>query len=182
MPEEKIQLPSFLIADLYKESLVILDREIPQKAPNKTVEPEQLHEIQPKSKTRWFLGENKKHIVVCVKDDNDEFLEQESLQLLTTMLGACKLGLNDVAIVNLNTAAKTYNKLHAVLEGKQYLLFGITTADLDLPFAFPYYQLQNFNNSVFVSAPPLELLKANTVAAKTEKSKLWLCLKQMFNV
>jgi hypothetical protein len=182
MPEEKIQLPSFLIADLYKESLVIIDSEIPQKAPNKPVIVEEIHEKQPKSKPKWFLGENKKNIVICVKDDSSEFLEEESLQLLTTMLTACKLGLNDVAIVNLHTASKNYNELHALLEGKQYLLFGITTSDIDLPFAFPYYQLQNFNNCTFVSAPPLELLKANTVAAKTEKSKLWLCLKQMFNV
>jgi hypothetical protein len=189
MPESKIDLPAFLLADLYKDNLVVFDaataevvvEKMPERAqkPAKTEAPVQ-QPVAPVQK--WFLGEHKKQVVVIVKDEEAVFLEDESLAQLTNMLAACKLTLADVAIVNVFKTPKHYNEIHEALQGKQYILFGINTSDIDLPFAFPFYQLQNFNNSTFVSAPPLSLLKANTVTAKTEKSKLWLCLKKMFNV
>ena len=53
-----LQLPDFLLADLYKNVLVELNEEVPVK------------EKEPKVTTQqWFLGENRKHVVIVVKDE-----------------------------------------------------------------------------------------------------------------
>jgi hypothetical protein len=47
-----------------------------------------------------------------------------------------------------------------------------------LPLQFPAYQIQKFNNQVYLAAPALHLLAQD----KAEKTKLWNCLKQVFSI
>ncbi|MBC7586783.1 MAG: hypothetical protein H7178_00375, partial [Chitinophagaceae bacterium] len=69
-----IQLPDFILADWYKDALVILNDVQPS---NKIVEPlaEPL-QIKPE---KLFLGDNKKGVVIVVKEANAVYLNDESL-------------------------------------------------------------------------------------------------------
>jgi len=47
-----------------------------------------------------------------------------------------------------------------------------------MPLSFPEFQVQAFNNCIFLHTPVLEVLETDKVL----KSKLWVCLKRMFGV
>jgi hypothetical protein len=166
-----LQLPDFLLADLYKNVLVELNDEVPVK------------EKEPKVTTQqWFLGENRKHVVIVVKDEEAVYLRDEWLNFLSSILSACKLNLGDTAIVNYAKTNCTYEELSAKLAPQFLLIFDLTAKELQIPFTIPHYQIQPYNNRSFLMAPALETMLGNTQESKLEKSKLWLSLKKMFNV
>lgn len=166
MSLDNIQLPSIVIQDLYKNSLVDLNN-------NKAV----TEEI--KSTALPFLGNNQKRISILVNDGNALYLSDDLLNFLSGILAACKLSMADVALVN---AAKNktvdYAFLQEQLNAETVLLFGVSAQQMQLPLQFPFYQLQKFNNQVYLTAPELEKLQED----KAEKMKLWNCLKQLFSI
>lgn len=184
----KIQLPDFIIADLYKDSLVIADdlrgKIVSQNQENKITElPKATGEKQPEQKAKkHFLGENKKNIVILVSDKENVFLGDESLQLLTGILAACKLNLADVAIINHHNTGYNYQQLKQELQPKHVFMFDVTPQQIQLPFTMPQYQKQPHDNCIFLTVPSLKIMQPNTKEAKVEKSKLWVCLKGIFEV
>lgn len=174
MSEKKIQLPGFVIADLYRNSLVVLDDTIspPPGQPS-------LGHPAPR---QWYLGNNGKNITIVVKDGGAVFLGDESLQFLSSILGACKLNLGDVAIVNLHHEPVAYSYLKQQLLPRHLLLFDVTTQQVQLPFMVPHYQVQQYDQCQFLLAPSLQVIAGNSQEARLEKSKLWLSLKKMFNI
>ena len=101
------------------------------------------------------------------------------MNFLTGILSACKFGLDDVSVVNLNDHQGTsYKELISYFKSKVVLLFDIEPASFGLPINFPYYQLQAFAGNTFLYAPSLKELEKD----KIEKSKLWVCLKRLFNL
>ncbi len=197
---KNIQLPQFIIADFYKECLVVLDdmqstnkvlQTIETTKPTTTSfinEKENTNHTPPKPKlvatpaAKWFLGDNKKSIAILVKDETAVYLNDESLNFLSSILGACKLNLGDVAIINQANQAVNFTILKEKLQPKQYLLFNVNANDIELPFTVPNYQVQQYSGSNFLIAPSLQNMLGNTQEAKLEKSKLWLSLKKMFNI
>lgn len=175
MNDDKMQLPGFLIADLYKNSLVILDDApktvITTAKQGKTTENRQ-----------WYLGSNLQKITILVNEKDAVYLGDESLQFLSAILGACKLNLGDVAIVNHLNDPLVYPELKEKLSPSFLILFGVEAKDIKLSFTIPYYQVQKHDNSQILLAPALEKMLGNTQEAKLEKSKLWLCLKKMFAI
>ena len=89
MSFKNLQLPDLLITELYKDVLVETNDASPIEKKLQKI-PEQ----------KWFLGENKRHVVLAVKDDEAVYLRDEWLQFLSSILLACKLNLGDVAIIN----------------------------------------------------------------------------------
>jgi len=136
--------------------------------------------IQPSQK--WFLGENKKNVVIAVKDEEAVYLRDEWLQFLSTILGACKLNLGDVAILNYAKTNYSYSELTEKLAPEFLLLLDISAKEIQLPFTVPNYQIQQYNNCKFLLSPSLEIIQGESQEAKLEKSKLWLSLKKMFNI
>ena len=178
MSSSPIQLPDFLIADLYKQHLVVISSQNEQKtAPKKGTE--NLEKNLPKE---WFLGNNQKNITLLVNEKEATYLKDESLQLLSAMLNACKLNLGDVAIVNYQNEAIPYTELKAKLKPVHLLLFDVTAKQVQLPFNVPFYQVQSYDGCQFLLAPSLETMLGTGQDAKLEKSKLWICLKKMFQV
>jgi hypothetical protein len=175
MNDENIQLPGFLIADLYKNSLIIAgDESKTEKEIPKTVK-----DTPPR---QWFLGSNLRKITLLVNEKEAVYLQDDALQFLSAILGACKLNLGDVAIVNYHNDAVDYAFLKENLSPGFILLFGVTAQQLILPFTIPNYQVQKYDNCQFLLCPPLDKMLGESQQAKLEKSKLWLCLKKMFNV
>ncbi len=168
-----IQLPAKLIADLYRSSLVETDGA--QQAFQSTEKPQETA-----ATTEWkWLGDNRKNILVIVQQTGAVHLPDKELDFLTTMLGACKLGLADVAIVNRNNNPEaTYKELTVFFKSKIVLLFDVEPATFGLPMNFPHYQLQAFAGATFLFSPSLAELEND----KLQKSKLWVCLKRLFNL
>ena len=71
-------------------------------------------------------------------------------------------------------ALDIFKHLHAV----KILLIGVSPADIQLPMDFPYYQIQRYNNQVYLSAPGLKLIKED----REQKTRLWVSLKQVFSI
>ena len=104
------------------------------------------------------------------------------MEFLTSVLSACRLGLEDIALVNIIRNDKTFADITTELQPRQMILFGIKPSMVQLPFTIPEYQLQHYNNCTYLFAPDLNDLLATSGAAKEKKMKLWQSLKKMFGV
>jgi hypothetical protein len=168
-----IQLPATVIADLYTSSLIeigeINARPVPAVA---------MAENEMATQSWRSLGENKKNILVIVTYPDAVHIPDKELQLLTNMLMACKLSLADVAIVNIHKRTASYKELLTEYKSRITLLFDTEPAGFGLPMSFPFFQIQPFANCSFLYAPSLKELEEDKVL----KSKLWVCLKRLFNI
>jgi len=186
MSLNNIELPASLVADLYKSSLV---EEMSGKAADRS--PESSPVVVPSAEKEIFkktlhgetankyLGNNRRNILIAVFYKDVVHIPDNELQFLTGILTACKLSLEDVAIVNLhNYPGDPYRELTGILKSKIVLLFDAEPASFGLPMNFPHYQLQAFANNTFLYSPSLKQLEND----KVEKSKLWVCLKRLFNL
>jgi hypothetical protein len=127
-----------------------------------------------------ILGNNKKQVTVVVNCPNDVFVPEADLQFLTKMLGACKLNMADVAIVNHAVAAVQVDRLKVQLQPKFLLLFGVEPDVIQLPINFPSFKEQPYAGTTYLYTPSLSDLNQETEVAKGLKRKLWDCLKKMF--
>ncbi len=170
----KYQLPDFIVADLYKNSLVIIN----------TGEPviSKPAELKPVVNREWYLGNNQKKITIVVSNKEAAYLDDEALQFLSAILGACKLNLGDVAIVNYANDPVSYATIKEKLSPAFLLLFDVSARQVQLSFTVPFYQVQQYDQCQFLLAPSLKKMLGDSQEAKLEKSKLWLCLKKMFTV
>ena len=166
MSLDNIQLPAIVLQDLFKNSLIDLNAD--KASTQVTI-----------AAAFAFLGRNEKRISIIVNDANTIYLPDEELNFLMGILSACKLSMADVALVNISKAPTlTYTEIGEQLNAEKILLFGVTPAQLQLPLQFPNYQIQKYNNQVYVAAPALNVLLGD----KEEKTKLWNCLKQVFAI
>jgi hypothetical protein len=166
MSLDNILLPDIVLQGLYSKSLYDLET-------NKSA----LDDIQPGSIS--FLGSNQKHIAILVNSDAAIYLPDDELNFLLGILTACKLSMADIALVNLSKNEDlNYSVLTEQLKAEKVFLFGLNAAAIELPLQFPHYQVQQFNNQVYLSSVSLNEMQAN----KEEKMKLWACLKKIFSI
>ena len=93
-----IEFPAALIANLYHSSLIEDETGLKKTIPKEKVFP--ADEIT--GSIPWkSLGNNQKNILIVLKSNEAVHLTDKDLAFLTDILGACKLGLADVSIVNL---------------------------------------------------------------------------------
>lgn len=172
-----IALPPITVAGLYESTLVLpgsakqapLNREMPGNAGPAA---------ELVSGTIRSLGNNQQQILLLVRYPDTVFLPDSALDFLTGVLTACKLSMADVALVNLHPAALDYKILTQQFSSRICILFGISPAEIGLPMNFPHYQLQPFATNTFLYTPALDDMEQD----KVEKSKLWVCLKRLFNI
>ena len=125
------------------------------------------------------LGGNQKNILVVVKNANITYLPDEDLEFLTNILKACKLNLEDVAIVNTNNnPGEGYKEYLKNWSSKIVLLFGVDPVSFDLPVNFPEFQVQSLTNTKFLYSPSLNECRTD----KLLKSKLWVSLQRIFGL
>jgi hypothetical protein len=183
MSEEKIQLPDFLIAELYKGSLVELEtfeaKVIPPVKKEKRAGIEEKEIFKEKIK---FLGENGKGVIIIVNQPNAVFLKEDELTFLTNILKACQLNLADIAIINNAKQPITYEVLKEQLTASTILLFDVEPSAIKLPFMIPPFQVQKFDGSTVMVSPALPVINQPTADGKLLKTKLWMSLRKVFNI
>jgi hypothetical protein len=167
------KLPPFLIADLYKNILI---------ESNEIVTPKVAEDLPIKEDLISFLGENKKRISIIINDAEAVFIDDAKLLLLTNLLTACKLTIADVAIVNMYNKSIHYTKIKQALRPLFLLLMGIDAKAFQLPIIFPEYKIQPYDSCQILLADDLKDMLGTNNEVKLAKSKLWLCLKQLFSV
>lgn len=176
------KLPPTLIADFYKNVLVKPNtgrlsspRAASTKKPSVTVE----KKVETRPAIR-FLGENKQQVTIIVHTPDYPYLADNELELLTKMLVACSLHLDDIALVNEFNSDANWQHVQEELTPIIALFFGSQIWQQQLPFAIPYYQVQPHGSQLYLTAPALQSFTANTEAVKTEKQKLWTALQKLF--
>jgi hypothetical protein len=163
---DEIQLPALVLQQLYTRSLV-------QPGGEAAILKKSL------SKPLSTLGNNIQHILIIVESTEALYLPDDELNFLLGILSACKLTMADVAILNIaNNPNVNYTSLKAELSPGKLFLFGVSPQDIGLPLDFPKYQVQRFNNQIYLAAPALAVFRDD----KEEKTKLWNSLKVIFGI
>ncbi|MEO6539557.1 MAG: hypothetical protein ABIN74_01150 [Ferruginibacter sp.] len=166
MSLDNIQLPPKILQTLYGKSLYDLKTEMPDPG---NVQPGKI----------GFLGSNQKKIVILVDAAETIYLPDDELNFLLGILTACKLSMADIALVNVSkNPGLLYTVITEQLKAEKIFLFGLHVEALKLPLQFPQYQIQKFNNQVYLSSASLTDLQKD----KEEKMKLWTCLKTIFSL
>lgn len=166
MSLDNIQLPHFLIQELYKNSLIEFDS------------PKPVQKIETEISIN-ILGNNRSKVVIVIENNETVHLPDDQLNFLLGILSACKLTMEDVAIINITkNKAINFKAIALELKAEKIILFGVTPAQIDLPLEFPLYQIQQYNKQTYISAATLIDIEND----KVEKTKLWNCLKQVFAI
>lgn len=98
---------------------------------------------------------------------------------LKRMFEACKINFSDIALMNISQNPEAdYNKLYKFFESRVIILFDIEPSSLGIPLSFPQFQVQPFGNCLFLFTPSIEKLEEDSL----QRSKLWICLKRIFNI
>jgi hypothetical protein len=166
-----IKLPASLTTAFYRTTLV-------ETGEYESIERPVVAE-QPAQGEWKYLGDNKKNILITVNYPALRHLPDDELVFLTSILAACKLDLGDIAIVNIaNTTQASYKDYHSFFKSKIVILFGIDPLSFGLPVDFPTFQVQSVASSTFLYSPSLGECRQD----KLTKSKLWVCLRKMFDL
>ncbi len=163
-----VELPGFIIAGLYKDTLVSGEERVGLAAPAKP--------------GYRFLGNNQKNITLVVHSPNDLFLPERHLAFITKILEACKVNIGDVAIVNHASVPVVISELKKQVSPAVLVLFGIEPTGIKLPVSFPQFKPQAYDGCTYLYTPSLDALDLDTEEGKLLKSKLWLCLRKLFEV
>lgn len=183
MDADKIILPDFIIADLYKGCLVDLDTfSYNQEALTEDkLSTEAVATMSAPDKIK-YLGENQKNVIILVNEANSIHVNKDDLTFLTNILKACQLNISDIAIINTAEQRVSYMEIKEQLNALQIILFDVEPSHIKLPFMIPPFQVQNYAGSTIMLAPALSALNRQTQEGKLLKTKLWNSLKQVFGI
>jgi hypothetical protein len=154
--KNQIALEKPVLAALYKNVLVDVGTksEIPELAP-----------IAPAIK-------NIRVITLC----DTQQLPENQYGFLTAILKACNIKIQDIELSCLSKGQTyIYNKPENIVY-KKTLLFGVLPEAIALPMRFPFFQIQQFEKTFYLSAPDLTSIEQD----KKLKVELWQCLQKLF--
>ncbi|MEQ1798763.1 MAG: hypothetical protein ABL872_12480 [Lacibacter sp.] len=162
---ETIQLTGQQIEELYSSHLVIT-----QKTGN--LKPE----TTSKPAGTGITGKNKKQFVWVVNEASYPFLSDEDFQFLSEVVNACKMNMDDIALMNIAQNNLDFEQTIAELKPKILI---VSFLDRNwIPANKETYTLQQEENFQFYITEELQVIRND----KVKKSKLWLALKQMLGL
>ncbi len=174
-------LPGFVVAQIFDDVLVDIGDITKSKSDAGKKESETAESV-PVKPSKNFLGNYEKKIIVLVDDADNVYLDENNLTFLSGILNACKLNVGHIALMNFHQHAVEFNQLKKEMQPQYLIAFGVDALQIQLPFAMPQYQVQDYNNCKILTAPSLTVLNQQTGKAKEEKTKLWKSLQNMFNL
>ena len=197
MQEPKTILPAAVLVSLFKDSLVLPEKEI------KSAESEAIaaiasigkeaiastpaNEVVNEQKTTptlplKFLGDHLKKISVIVNDTEAVYLNETDLGLLSSILNACKLTLADIALINLAQQPLSLHEILETLPSQLVLVFELTGAQLKIKLPTTLYKPIVLGETHILFSASLKSMQGADQTAKVEKSKLWNALKLLFKI
>ena len=166
-------LPNSILADLFRFSLI--EQRTEELYKNKS-------ETAAAGNPVVFQGKNLHHITIGVHFTGEELMPAEALDFLVNILKACQRNTDHVAIVNFAAADPALADVVSQLNPQIIILFGsyplfslITPEMADFTLAEP-------QGMKIIRVPGFEKLMQTTPEGRTLKGKLWLMLKQLFNL
>jgi len=197
MQEPKIILPAAALVSLYKDTLVLPEKEI-KSAEKEAIEmveaigkdaiattptKEVLNEQKSTpSQPIKFLGDHLKKILVLVHDENAVYLNEADLGLLSSILNACKLNLADIALVNTASQPLSLHEILETLPSQYVFVFAITGTALKIKLPTTLYKAIELGDTQILFSGSLQSMQGAEQNAKMEKSKLWNALKLLFKL
>ena len=164
MSIDQIQLPGYLCRQMFAKSLLDKGKPVGDASPTEKIK-------------LTALGANERNILFLVNDPQHKFLAETEMKLLSDLLNACKISMEDIVLVNYDqNRGVNYRDLTNQFQSKKVLIFGVAAADLELPFTIPFFQIQKYQEQTYLIGPSLSDF-TNNVGLKKE---LWNCLKKIF--
>lgn len=172
-----LRLTSELIAALYPESLV------------EEIDPALLKEnvriskpVADKIPAYHFLGENNRSICFIANYPEGDFLPADQLDFLKKMLAACKLNLNDIALMNIARSPFDLADLRVQLHPRIIFLWGIQPESVGLKSGLPDFNISMFDGISVVPVLRPDVMSGNHPDSTEFKQRLWICLKKLFTL
>jgi hypothetical protein len=166
-------LPDVLVSSLYKNNLIEIKEGNKNNGSKETIDP--LPQLQ-------FLGKHLQQITVFVNYPDEVYLPDVQLNFLANILKACNLNIADIAIVNLARQQVLPEHIDTALKSKKIIFFDVDTAVLAIADDIPLFSVKQHGETYILKGPALEKLNQANEEGKLLKSKLWLCLKELFSV
>lgn len=165
MSLEQTQLDPYFLAKIFTQPII----------PGKSTPAATAEKVVPKVK---YLGENQKNIALFIQNENEAYLNEELFNLLTNILNACKLGMQDVSLVNvIHYPSLTFTDWQTAMKIERSVVFGIAPEQLGLN-DIPPYQLVTVNGTTLLFSDELSLIGSDKVL----KARLWAGLKQLLGI
>ena len=165
MSLEQLQLDPYFLAKIFTQPIV----------PGKSKPAAATEKALPKVK---YLGENQKNIALFIQNENEAYLNDELFNLLTNILNACKLSMQDVSLINISHyPSLTFSDFQEAVKIERSIVFGTAPEQLGLK-DIPSYQLVTVNGSALLFSDELSLIGSD----KALKAKLWAGLKQLLDI
>ncbi|MEJ0080027.1 MAG: hypothetical protein WDM78_03460 [Puia sp.] len=172
-----LRLSSELIAALYPESLVAGNEPVPVKENvriSKTV--------ADKNPAYPILGENNRSICFLTNYPEEDFLPAEQLVFLQKILTACKLNLNDIALLNIAHVAFDLAGLRVQLHPQIIFLWGIPPGSVGLKSGLPDFNISMLDGISVIPVLSPGLMSGNSPEGTELKQRFWICLKKLFTL
>lgn len=157
MSLDKLKIPGLLVSELFKNQLVDIKKDGDITAPS-------TDEI--------------KDVLIILSEPKAGPIGARSSEITGKILVACKWRMEDTSFINVNGAPVTWATIKEGGTPRICILFGTDATAIDLPVIFPEFRIQQFDGTKFLQCPSPEQVESDRLL----KSKLWLCMKELFNV
>lgn len=163
MSLNNLRIPGLLVSELYKNQLIDPEKPVKKTKSAKNAVPD---------------ADAVQEVLVLLHEPEAGVVSSVSADFITKILAACKWSAKNTTIINLNGNGATWNDLKERGIPRICLLFGPDATAIDLPVIFPEFRVHQFDQTKFLCCPSPEKMGKDQLL----KSKLWLCMKELFNV
>ncbi len=155
------------LSDLYEQHITLADGV--QQPVVKEAVPLSAAAAQP---TIAYKGKNKKGVLWIVHEPAQAYLTDEDFEFLSQIIAACKMNMEDVALINTAPAHLMVDAITSQLNAGLVLCCGVPSTLL--PFNMTEYILYPHQKRNYFVCDSLGDMRSD----KVKKSKLWLALKE----
>jgi hypothetical protein len=129
-----------------------------------------------------FLGKNLLSICFLVSYPDDEFIPDDQLVFLKKILAACKLSLNDIALINIKRTPVELLVLKKWFQPRIIFFWGIPSSVTGSGLNFPDMTISIWENIRILPVMQAELMSGDNPRGLELKKNLWISLKNLFNL
>ena len=123
----------------------------------------------------YLRGDNEKKLLIVIKNEDDS---KENISLLTKILSAVKLNLEQDALLLANPKEKVYGINKMVQKGvvNKIMIFGVNPKDMGLSISTQMYKALKINKLQILIAHPIDQIRQK----QDLKKALWSALQEFF--